>query len=60
MPKYLYVENVTKEELIEIQSFKRKRTAEFVRGRIIELSAMGKHPKEISKSLGLSTGRVRE
>ena len=60
MPKYLYAENVTKEEFIEIQSFKRQRTAEFVRGRIIELSAMGKHPKEISKSLGLSTGIVRE
>ena len=60
MPKYLYAENVTEEELSEIQSFKRKGSGEFVKGRIIELSADGEHPKSIAKSLGLSVGRVRE
>jgi transposase len=60
MPKYLYAENVTEEELSEIQSFKKQGAREFVRGRIIELSSSGKHPNEISDSVGLSTGRVRE
>ncbi len=60
MPRYLYAENVTEEELSKIQSFKRQGSREFVRGRIIELSASGKHPKEISESVGLSVGRVRE
>ncbi len=56
MPKYLYAENVTKAELSELQSFKRQGVVEFVRGRIIELSASGKRPKEISESVGLSVG----
>ena len=60
MPKYLYSKNVTEEELSELQSFRKKGAREFVRGRIIELSASGKHPKEISESVGLSAGRVRE
>lgn len=60
MAKYLYAQNVTKEELSELQSFKKKGAREFVRGRIIELSRYGKHPKEISESVGLSAGRVRE
>ena len=60
MPKYLYAENVTEVELSEIQSFKRQGSREFVKGRIIELSASGKHPKGISESVGLSVGRVRE
>ena len=60
MPKYLYAENVTKEELSEIQSFKRQGSREFVKGRIIELSADGEHPKGIARSVGLSVGRVRE
>jgi hypothetical protein len=60
MAKYLYAHNVTKEESSELQSFKKKGAREFVRGRIIELSASGKHPKEISESVGLSVGRVRE
>ena len=60
MPKYLYAENVTEEELLEIQSFKKQGAREFVRGRIIELSASGKQPKEISESVGLSAVRVRE
>jgi len=60
MPKYLYVQNVTEEELSELQSFKKRGVNEFVRGQIIELSASGKHPKEIAESLGLSVGRVRE
>jgi len=60
MAKYLYAENVTEEELSELQNFKKKGSREFVRGRIIELSASGKHPKEISESVGLSVGRVRE
>jgi transposase len=60
MPKYLYAENVTEEESSELQSFKRQGAVEFVRGRIIELSASGKHPKEISESVDLSVGRVRE
>ena len=60
MAKYLYAQNVTKEELSELQSYKKKGASEFVRGRIIELSASGKHPKEICESVGLSMGRVRE
>jgi len=48
MAKYLYAHNVTEGELSELQSFKKKGAREFVRGRIIELSASGKHPKEIS------------
>jgi transposase len=60
MAKYLYAKNVTEEELLEIQSFKGQGSREFVRGRIIELSAIGKHPKEISESIGLSVGRVGE
>ena len=60
MAKYLYAHNVTEAELSELQSFKKKGAREFVRGRIIELSASGKHPKEISESVGLSVGRVRE
>ncbi len=60
MPKHLYAENVTEQELSEIQSFKKQGAGEFVRGRIIELSASGKHPKAISESVGLSVVRVRE
>jgi len=60
MPKYLYTQNVTEEELLELQRFKKKGAKEFTRGRIIELSTKGKHPKEISESIGLSVGRVRE
>ena len=60
MAKYLYAQNVTQEELLEMQSFKKKGSNEFVKGRIIELSSMGKHPNEISKAVGKSTGRVRE
>jgi len=60
MTKYLYAKNVTQEELSEIQNFKKQGVREFVRGRIIELSASGKHPKEIAESVGLSVGRVRE
>ena len=60
MAKYLYAQNVTEEELSELQSFKKKGAREFVRGRIIKLSTSGKHPKEISESVGLSVGRVRE
>jgi transposase len=60
MPKYLYAKNVTEEELSELQSFKRQGSREFAKGRIIELSSNGKHPKEISESVGLSVGRVRE
>ena len=60
MAKYLYAKNVTEEELSEIQSFKRRGSREFVRGRIIELSADGEHPKDIARSVGLSVGRVRE
>ena len=48
------------EELSEIQSFKRRGSREFVRGRIIELSADGEHPKDIARSVDLSVGRVRE
>jgi transposase len=57
---YIYAQNVTQEEISELQRFKQKEANEFVRGRIIELSAKGKHPKEISESVGLSVGRVRE
>ena len=60
MPKHLFVQNITEEELSELQSFKQQGAREFVRGRIIELSASGKQPKEISESVGLSVGRVRE
>jgi transposase len=60
MPKYLYAENVTEQELIEIHTFKQRGAREFVRGRIIELSANGLHPKDISKAVGLSVGRVRK
>jgi transposase len=60
MPKYLFAQNVTEEELSEIQSFEKKGSREFVKGRIIELSASGKHPKEISEFVGISVGRVRE
>jgi transposase len=60
MAKYLYAENITEEELSVLQSFKKQGAREFVRGQIIELSASGKHPKEISESLGLSVSRVRE
>lgn len=60
MPKYLYAKNVNKEELLELQRFKKKGAKEFVRGQIIELSAKGKHPDEISESVGLSVQRVRE
>jgi transposase len=60
MPKYLYAKNVTEEELSEIQSFKRQGSRDFVKGRIIELSADGEHPKDIARSVGLSVGRVRE
>ena len=60
MPRYLYTQNITKEELSELQSFKKKGVREFVRGRIIELSTSGKHPKEISESVDLSVFRVRE
>jgi transposase len=41
----------------EIQEEEQK---EFVKGRIIELSLIGKHPKEISESVDLSACRVRE
>jgi len=60
MAKYLYAQNVTQEELLEIQSFKKKGSNEFVKGRIIELSSNGQHPDEISKAVGKSTGKVRE
>jgi transposase len=60
MPKYLYAENVTEEESSELRSFKRQGAAELVRGRIIELSASGRHPEEISESVDLSIGRVRD
>ncbi len=60
MPKYLYAQNVTEEELLELQRFKKKGAKEFVRGQIIELSAKGKHPDEISEFVGLSVQRVRE
>jgi len=60
MPKYLYAENVTEEELLELKRFKKKGAAESTRGRIIELSSNGQHPDEVSKSVGMSTGRVRE
>ena len=60
MARYLYAHNVTKEESSELQSFKKEGARELVRGRIIELSASGKHPKEICESVGLSVGRVRE
>ena len=60
MPKYLYIQNITEEELIELQSFKKKGANESVRGQVIQLSANGKHPNEISESVGLSIGRVRE
>ncbi len=51
MAKYLYAQNVNKEDLSEPQNYKKKGAREFVRGRIIELSASGKHPKEISESV---------
>lgn len=60
MAKYLYAQNVTQEELLELKRFKKKGAVEFTRGRIIELSSNGQHPAEISKSVGISTGRVRE
>jgi transposase len=60
MPKYLYAQNVTEEELTELQKFKKQGANEFVRGRIIELSSGEEHPKDISNSVGLSVGRVRE
>ena len=60
MPKCLFAENVTEKELEELMSFKRRGAREFVRGRIIELSERGDHPKEISKAVGQSVGRVRE
>ena len=60
MPKHLFAQNVTEEELSELQSLKRQGIREFIRGRIIELSTSGKRPKEISESVGLSVGRVRE
>ena len=60
MAKYLYAQNVTQEELLELQRFKKKGAKEFVRGRIIELSSNGQHPDEIAKAVGKSTGRVRE
>jgi transposase len=60
MAKYLYAQNVTKKELSELQIFKKQGAREFVKGRIIELSASGKHPKAICESVGLSVGRVRE
>jgi len=56
----LFAQNVTKEELSELQNFKKKGAREFVRGRIIELSSDNRHPDEISRSVGLSVGRVRE
>ena len=37
MAKYLYAENVTEEELSELQNFKKKGSREFVRGRITRL-----------------------
>ena len=51
MAKYLYAENVTEEELSEIQKFKKQGAMKFIRGRIIELSASGKHPKESPSQL---------
>lgn len=60
MPKYIYAKNVTKEELMELKSFKKNGANEFVRGRIIELSSNGQHPEKIAKAVGKSTGRVRE
>jgi len=60
MARYVYAKNVTEVELSELQSFKKQGARELVKGRIIELSACGKHPKEISESVGLSAGRVRE
>jgi transposase len=60
MPKYLYAENVTEEELSELDTFKQRGVREFVRGRIIELSATGTHAKVIAGAVGLSVGRVRE
>jgi transposase len=60
MPNYLFAQNLTEKELSELQSFKRQGANEFVRGRIIELSASGSHPLEISGAIDLSVGRVRE
>lgn len=60
MAKYLYAQNVTQEELLEIQIFKKKGSNEFVKARIIELSSNGQRPDEIAKAVGKSTGRVRE
>ena len=51
MPKYLYTQNITQKEISELKDFKKKGANEFVRGQIIELSAKGKHPDEISESL---------
>jgi transposase len=60
MPKYLYAENVTEQEVSELDAFKQRGVREFVRGRIIELSASGAHPQVIADAIGLSVGRVRE
>jgi transposase len=60
MPKYLFAQNVTAEELNDIGSLKKLGYRQFQRGRIIELSALGWRCPQISQATGLSVERVRQ
>jgi transposase len=59
MPKYLFAQNVTTEELDAIKNFKQLGPRQFQRGRLVELSATGWHCQQIATAVGLSISRVR-
>ncbi len=59
MPKYLFAQNVTTEELEAIKNFKRAGPRQFQRGRLVELSAAGWRCQQIATAVGLCASRVR-
>jgi len=59
MPKYLFAQNVTTEELDAIKNFKPLGPRQFQRGRLVELSTTGWRCQQIATAVGLCVSRVR-
>ena len=59
MPKYLFAQNVTTEELDAIKNFKQLGPRQFQRGRLVELSTSGWRCQQIATAVGLCVSRVR-
>lgn len=59
MPKYLFAQNVTTEELDAIKNFKQLGPRQFQRGRLVELSTTGWRCQQIATAVGLCVSRVR-